>query len=144
MKREFKNLQSFFRSRKLKVTRTRRLIFNEILTSSTIHLDAFEIYNRLKKKKHKVSLATVYRTLNILVKSGLVSQIDFGEDHSHYEPEFDKVAHGHLICLSCGEVREFSNEKIKKTIHKIGGENKFQLEKFSVQVFGFCERCKKR
>ncbi len=141
---ELKTFRDYLRSRKLKFTRTRRLIFEEILSGQEIHPNAYEIHRTLKAKGHKVSLATIYRTLNMLVKSGLVSQIDFGENHSHYEPEVARLVHGHLVCLSCGKVKEFSHKKIKSILNRIGRESHFKTDKFSIQVFGYCKNCQKR
>jgi Fur family ferric uptake transcriptional regulator len=143
MKKEFQELCDYLRAHKLRVTRTRQLIFQEIVSSPEFHPNVYEIYQRLKKKRSKVSLATVYRTLGLLVRSGMVSQIDLGEDHSHYEPKGPKAGHGHLICLSCGKVTEFSDDNIRMTIGKVGKENAFELDKFSIQVFGYCAGCKK-
>ncbi len=141
---ELKAFKEHLRSQKLKFTRTRRLIYEEIFSDKTVHPDAYEIHRRLKNKGEKVSLATIYRTLNFLVKSGLVSEIDFGEGHSHYEPEISRAAHGHLVCLSCGEVQEFSNEKVQSILKKIGKESQFKTDKFSIQVFGYCQNCQKK
>jgi len=141
---ELKEFKDYLRSQDLKFTRTRRLIFEEIFSEKTVHPNAYEIHRRLKGKGENVSLATIYRTLNLLVKSGLVSEIDFGEDHSHYEPEVSKAAHGHLVCLSCGAVKEFSDEKVQSILKRIGKESRFKTDKFSIQVFGYCERCQKK
>jgi len=141
---ELKAFKDFLRSKKLKFTRSRRLIYEEIFSDKTVHLNAYEIHRRLKSKREKVSLATIYRTLNLLVKSGLVSEIDFGEDHSHYEPEISRAAHGHLVCLSCGEVKEFSDEKIQSTLENIAKNSHFKTDKFSIQVFGYCQNCQKK
>lgn len=136
--------RNYLRSHKLKFTRARRLVFEEIVSSTEVHPNAYEIHRKLKSKGHIVSLATIYRTLNLLVRSGLVSEIDLGEKHSHYEPEILKAGHGHLVCLSCGQVKEFSHENIKKTISRIGKKNQFKTDKFSIQVFGYCEDCQKK
>ena len=144
MKREFQKFGAYLRSRSLKLTRTRKLIFREIFARPALHPNAEEIHQRLRAQKKRVSLATIYRTLNLLVKSGLVSSIDLGEDHSHFEPEGGQAAHGHLICLSCGKVLEFSQAEIQGAIDRIGGEKGYQLDKFSIQVFGFCRDCGKK
>lgn len=141
---ELKRFKEFLNSQKLKFTRTRRLVFEEIISDTDVHPNAYEIHRRLKRRGERISLATVYRTLNLLVKSGLVSEVDFGEDHSHYEPEIDRASHGHLVCLSCGAVKEFSHEKIRAIISKIGKESRFKTDKFSIQVFGYCKNCRKR
>ena len=141
---ELKAFKNFLRSKKLKFTRSRRLIYEEIFSDKTIHPNAYEIHRRLKSKGERVSLATIYRTLSLLVKSGLVSEIDFGEDHSHYEPEISRAAHGHLVCLSCGEVKEFSEDKVQSTLKNIAKKSHFSTDKFSIQVFGYCTNCQKR
>ncbi len=144
MKKESEAFLEYLAYHKLKLTRTRRLIFEEIFSSKEIHPNAFEIYQRLKKKRKKVSLATIYRTLNLLVESGLVSEIDLGESHSHYEPEIVKSAHGHMVCLSCGRVHEFTDDKVLSMLNKIGKEKRFKTDKFSIQVFGYCQSCQKK
>ncbi|NIM57765.1 MAG: transcriptional repressor [Candidatus Aminicenantes bacterium] len=141
---ELKAFQDYLNSQGLKFTRPRRLIFKEIFSSEKVHPNAYEIHRRLKRKGQKVSLATIYRTLSLLVKCGLVSEIDFGENHSHYEPEVVKAAHGHLVCLSCGEVKEFSHKRIQAILNKIGKESQFMTDKFSIQVFGYCTNCQKK
>jgi Fur family ferric uptake transcriptional regulator len=143
VKREFQQFQAFLRSRGLKLTRTRVLIFKKIFSPPAVHPNAYEIHDRLARNGHHISLATIYRTLNLLVKSGLVSSIDLGESHSHFEPGPSRTAHGHLICLACGQVLEFSHPDIQETIDRIGQEKGFRLGKFSLQVFGFCEKCRK-
>ena len=141
---ELKAFKDYLKSQDLKFTRTRRLIFEEIFSDKTVHPNAYEIHRRLKGKGEEVSLATIYRTLNLLVKTGLVSIIDFGESHSHYEPEVSKAIHGHLVCLSCGAVKEFSDEKIQSILERIGKESRFKTDKFSIQVFGYCQNCQKK
>ncbi len=141
---ELEAFKEHLKSQRLKFTRTRRLIYEEIFSDKTIHPNAYDIHRRLKSKGEKVSLATIYRTLKLLVKSGLVSEIDFGENHCHYEPEISRAAHGHLVCLSCGQVQEFSNEKIQSILKKIGKESHFKTDKFSIQVFGYCRNCQKK
>jgi Fur family ferric uptake transcriptional regulator len=123
------------------MTRARELIFREILSAPGIHPNADEIRKRLQSKKQEVGLATIYRTLNLLVRSGLVSAVDLGEGHSHFEPEWKETAHGHLICLSCGRVQEFAQAGIKDAVKRIGEEKGYRLDKFSLQVFGYCRVC---
>jgi len=143
VKRGFNKFQAFLRGHGLKLTRTRELVFREVFSFSSLHPNAYAIRDRLLKKGHRVSLATIYRTLNLLVRSGLVSSIDLGENHSHFEPERTRTAHGHLICLSCGRVREFSHAEIREAIGRVGRDKGYRLDKFSIQVFGFCAKCRK-
>jgi len=133
----------FLRTNALKATATRRLIFREIMASSSAHLDADEILLRLRKKGKSVSLATIYRTLGLLVRSGLVGRVDLGENHAHYEREGPRAGHGHLICLSCGRVIEFADSAVQGALAQIGEEFSFRLDKFSLQIFGSCADCRR-
>lgn len=141
MNAEFSRFQGYLRSRGLRMTRARELVFREILSAPGIHPNADEIRRRLRAKKREVGLATIYRTLNLLVRGGLVTAVDLGESHSHFEPEWNETAHGHLICLSCGRVQEFAQAGIQDAIRRIGEEKGYRLDKFSLQVFGFCRAC---
>jgi len=143
MKKELEVFHTYLSSQKFKATKTRKLIFQEIFSSKKVHPDAYEIHRSLKKKGRKISLATIYRTLNLLVKIGLVNEVDLGESHSHYEPGLLHSGHGHLVCLSCGRVKEFSHEEIRTILARMGQESKFRMDKFSIQVFGYCENCQK-
>jgi Fur family ferric uptake transcriptional regulator len=135
------DIPRILRARKLKATRARRLVFEEIVSSSEIHPNAAEIHQRLTRRGEKVSLASVYRTLGLLVRSGLVSQVDLGEDHSHYESEGAKAGHGHLVCRACGAVLEFSDSKIPRLIGRVGEDHGFAVDRFSIQAFGYCRKC---
>ena len=138
------SFSGYLRSKGRKTTRARAWIFEEVLASPEAHPNAYEIHERLKKKDRLVSLATIYRTLAILVQSGMVSQIDLGEGHSHYEPAGPAADHGHFICRVCGAVEEFSGAKLREAIGEVGRGSSFELETFSVQVFGTCRRCRKK
>jgi len=141
MNRKFVRFQSYLRSHGLKMTRPRELVFREILSAPRVHANADEIHRRLRAKKKEVGLATIYRTLNLLVRSGLVTAVDLGEGHSHFEPEWSDTAHGHLICLACGRVQEFAQAGIQEAVKRIGEDEGYRLDKFSLQVFGFCRDC---
>jgi Fur family ferric uptake transcriptional regulator len=134
--------EDFLRTNGLKATATRRLIFREIMASTSAHPNADEIHLRLRKKGKPVSLATIYRTLGLLVRSGLVGRVDFGENHAHYEREGLRAGHGHLICLSCGRVLEFADSAVQGALGQIGEEYSFRLDKFSLQIFGSCADCR--
>jgi len=141
IKPRMENFSSFLKEKGLRFTRSRELVWKEILGQSEIHRNAADIYQSLKKKGHKISLATIYRTLNLFVQTGLARAEDFGEKHSHFELETPGTIHGHLICLSCGLVKEFEEEKLKKELEAISQRLGFNLAKYSLQIFGFCQKC---
>ena len=138
------DFEDFLRSAGLKKTRTRELIFKEIFSRSTLHLNAAEVHERLRSKGHDVSLATVYRTLKLMVRSGLVSALDLGEGHSHYEPGTNRPGHWHFICLACGRVCEFENKELRGLLDRVGESEGFELKEYSLQVFGTCRECRRK
>jgi Fur family ferric uptake transcriptional regulator len=108
------------------------------------HFDAESLYYRLKANEVKVSRATVYNTLDILQSCGLVSKYRFAENTSRYEKAFGRPHHHHLICLQCGDIIEFVNEKFDKIQENVCTEKNFIAQSSTLQIFGTCSKCKKK
>lgn len=125
------------------ITRQRDLVAETVLTSED-HLSVGAIQRRLKERGSRVGTATVYRTLELLVESGLVKAHDFGEGFKRYEPMPMQAHHEHLICLSCGRVAEFSNERFERMLPMIADEHGFQHQHHRVEIFGICRDCQRR
>ena len=103
------------RDRHLPVTRQRDLIAEVVLTSDE-HLSVDAIQKQLKEHGERVGTATIYRTLDVLVRSGLVRAHDFGEGFKRYEPMPQQTHHEHLICVRCGTVVEFQNDRLERMV----------------------------
>ena len=87
---------------------TQRDAIIEAAFSTTEHYTADDLLGMAKKVDASVSRATVYRTLPLLVESGLLREMDFGRDQKFYDPNYvDHPNHNHLICLDCGKIVEF-------------------------------------
>ena len=99
----------FLQQQGLKLTSEREALVREIF-SIHYHFEADELLFKMKQNNVKISRATVYRTLELLVKSGLVRRVHLGEDHYHYEHVSGNSHHDHLICTACGMVIEFHDE----------------------------------
>lgn len=103
------------------------------------HFSADELYIWMKNKNSSVSRATVYNTLEKLTQAGLVSMRNFGNSLNKYESNFKKQNHDHVVCLDCGRIVEFSDEKltsIQKTIcENLGFEPAF----YSFNIFARCK-----
>ncbi|ABL64376.1 Fur family transcriptional regulator [Chlorobium phaeobacteroides] len=140
--------KSFMKEQGLRCTTERIAVLRELYRSNT-HLDADEIFIRLKKKQVGISRATVYHTLNLLFKFHLVSKIDLGHKHTHYEKSHGVTNHLHIICEKCGNVVEVSESGLSELLDRVCRENGFELGSFSLQVFGKCvgncdENCPKQ
>ncbi|HSR16364.1 MAG TPA: Fur family transcriptional regulator, partial [Gemmatimonadales bacterium] len=105
----------YLRERRLPVTRQRLEVARAVLRMAD-HPSAERIQRDLAERKVRVATATVYRTLELLVQSGLVRQHDFGEGFRRFESTSERDHHEHLICQRCGRVAEFSNDRIERML----------------------------
>lgn len=107
------------------------------------HLSAESLHLKLKEKNIKISLATLYRTLKFLYVNGLLRELDFGEDHKHYELGNLNINHHHLICNNCGLTIEFSDNSLLELSKNIAiRQNEFEVQDYQFKIFGLCKSCK--
>lgn len=119
----------------MRYTSQRQAVWDEI-KNSTEHRDAEEIYLHLNnRKKIKVSRATVYRTIDVLVKNKLVRKMDLGDGKALYEPKINKDHHDHIICVETGKITEFYNEELELLQEKIVSEHGYKLVRHVHQLF---------
>ena len=136
-------LSAYLRQKKLRPTRERFLLLEEIMRSDG-HFDADELFANLNAKGLKASRATVYNTLDLLVECGLISKYRFGESHSRYEKAFGRPRHDHLICLDCGDIIEFVSDRLDKIQKEVCQEKSFTLHNSTLQIFGICSHCQQK
>ena len=136
-------LTSYLCQKKLRPTRERFVLLDEIMKSNG-HFDADQLYATLNSKGLKASRATVYNTLDLLVDCGLISKYRFGDSHNRYEKAFGRPRHDHLICLDCGDIIEFVNERLDKIQKDVCEANKFTLHNSTLQIFGICATCQQK
>ncbi len=107
-----KRIYDYIEEKGLRKTTQRDAII-EAAFSTTEHYTADDLLVMAKKLDISVSRATVYRTLPLLVESGLLREMDFGRDHKFYDPNYvDHPNHNHLICLDCTKIVEFEDVHI--------------------------------
>ena len=129
----------------LKLTRPREIIVQKILvTKAGEHFSADELWERLRKKDKRVSKATVYRTLGLLVEKKVVEEHDFGRGQKYYERMMERPHHDHLICVQCGRIIEFENPEIEHLQEEIAKREDFVIAYHSHKLFGTCSRCSQR
>lgn len=112
-----------------------------VFFSTTTHVGIEELYKKVHKLNSKIGIATVYRTLNLLVEAGLAQKRNFETGAITYEPTPEKH-HDHLICTRCQEVIEFHNEKIEQLQEDISKAYKYQLQFHKMELYGICHKCK--
>ena len=129
-----KILVKILKSEGLRYTDQRQAIWDEIRNSNE-HRDAEDIYLKLKEGNVKVSRATVYRTIDVLVKNRLVRKMDVGEGRSLYEPRLDDEHHDHMICLDTGDIIEFYNKELEDLQDTIAKKHGYKVIRHVHQLF---------
>ena len=124
----------------LRYTHQRQAIWDE-LSASDEHRDAEEIYLALYNSGLKVSRATVYRTIDVLVKNNLVRKLDLGDGRARYENKMDTAHHDHLICVQCGKIEEFMDNVIENQQEVIVENLGYRLIRHIHQLFVICDEC---
>ena len=128
------SLTSALKKEGLRYTNQRQAVWDEI-KSNDDHRDAEQIYNALRNNNLNVSRATVYRTIDVLVKNRLVRKMDVGDGRSLYEPRLDDEHHDHMICLDTGDIIEFYNEELEDLQDKIAKKHGYKVIRHVHQLF---------
>ncbi len=127
-------LVDILHSEGLRYTKQRQAVWDEIRKSDE-HRDAEEIYIKLKSNGVRVSRATVYRTIDVLVKNKLVRKMDVGEGRSLFEPRLDNHHHDHMICMDTGNIIEFFDEELENLQEKIAEKYGYKVIRHVHQLF---------
>jgi Fur family ferric uptake transcriptional regulator len=138
--REHDRFLQFLRSKGLRVTQERLRLFDEIFAQHK-HIDAEELLATMKGRGLKISRATVYRNLDLLVDCGLVRKQRLGRDRFLYEHVHGGQHHDHLVCTECGRVVEFVSPGIVALQGEICRAHGFQPSRHTLQISGLCNQC---
>lgn len=134
--------RQYLQEHRLPLTRQRDRIAQALFLSNS-HPSAADIQRTLAEDGLDVGTATVYRTLELLVESGLVRGHDFGDGFRRYEAMPGREGHEHLICLRCGAVAEFTNDRLERMLPIISDEHSFFHQRHHVEIYGLCRKCRK-
>jgi Fur family transcriptional regulator, ferric uptake regulator len=130
----------YLKQHKQRLTPERFEVLAAVLESEG-HFDADEIFVALRKKKSKVSRATVYNTLETLTGSGIIIRYRFGERLARYECAFGSDLHHHMICRRCGKIEEFTDKRIDRFARDVTASMNYKLDHAMVHIYGMCESC---
>lgn len=133
---------TYLRDHGLPVT-AQRLAIAEIMLGSERHLSADDVATELARRQSGIGLATVYRTIDLLVKSALLVERDFGEGFRRYEPARDIPHHEHLLCTVCGTVREFRDERLERMTTLVAEANGYARQRHRLVIYGVCDACQR-
>jgi Fur family ferric uptake transcriptional regulator len=105
------------------------------------HLSADDLVDLIKREDHRISRATVYRTLQWMVTAGIARKVDFGEGRFRFEHSYRHPRHFHLICKTCNRSFEFLSSDIESLVEEVAAARKFAARQSVVQIYGACEDC---
>jgi len=125
----------YLHEQKLKFTPERAMMLDAVLRKEGL-FEPEQLVEDLKKLGHRVSRATVYRTLAHLQDAGVLKQVFFDNRQSYYEVIAGRQAYDYLICVATGRVIEFSSDKLKKLRDEICREHGFDPISHQFHVFG--------
>lgn len=138
-----KRFDTFLRSRDLKMTPQRERIFDRAFETHE-HFSADTLYGWLKEEDGPaVSRATVYRTLTLLLEGGFVNSLDTGRGELVYEHVLGHKHHDHMVCVECGKIEEFLDERIERLQEEACEAKGFQLLDHDLRLLGVCRACQR-
>jgi len=140
---DLENFKRILRKENLRVTPQRLEVYRQVFSTDK-HREAEEIYISLLRKKIGVSRATVYRTMDILYKHGFVRRMDIGQGRWLFEPRTGSSHHDHLICVECGEITEFIDDKIEAQQEEVARKFDFRIARHIHQLYGICKKCREQ
>jgi Fur family ferric uptake transcriptional regulator len=115
----------------------------ELLGRQDCCLSAQEIFDRLRKARRPVGIASVYRALEVLADLRLVKRVEAGDGIARYEPAAGgSDHHHHLVCRDCGKVEAFSDSRLERAIDRAAGGLGYSVEEHEVVLMGACESCR--
>lgn len=132
--------RAWLREQGLKCTQEREEIVEEFLRTDR-HVEAEEFLLRMREAGSRVSRATIYRTLDLLVQAGLARKVRLGTDHYYFEHILGRSQHEHMICLQCDRIIEWYDADLEALIRENLERHRFVARRYSVQVFGVCAEC---
>lgn len=142
MSNEIDLFRSYISEKGLRNTPEREEIIAEIFAEQD-HFDVDELYLRLRQKGSKISKASIYRNIPLIIESGLIKEVWHENGHMHYETVYGHKHHCHLRCLKCGKVIEFVEKKLEEIERYLCEENDFEIVDHRLDITGYCSDCRK-
>jgi Fur family ferric uptake transcriptional regulator len=143
VKKAYDAFQDLLHKNGLRLTKQRTALLDAVFATHR-HFSAEDLHRDLEKAGHRISIATVYRALGLLVEAGFVQGLDVGRGRVLYEHTLGHAHHDHIICLDCGKITEFQSQEIEDLQDQAAKSHRFKIVAHSLKIFGYCHNCVKR
>ena len=108
------------------------------------HFDIEHLYGRMKSKNYRVSRATLYNTMDLLIECDLVRKHRFVGNQAYFERSHAFRQHDHLICDRCGSVEEFCDPRIQQIRNTVSDVMQFRVQHHALHIHGICRTCQEK
>lgn len=139
----YRRFRDFLSNKGLRMTRERSELLEAIMEAPQ-HFEAEDLISAVQKRSGQVSRATIYRTLSLLEESGILRKSLFGHNRHFYESVVGRHHHDHLVCVRCGRIKEFEDERIERFQEEICEHFGFEMVDHVHEIFGLCPECRKK
>ena len=142
MRDEINLFRSFITEKGLRNTPEREKIITEIFDGDN-HFDVDDLYLRLRQKGSRISKASIYRNIPLIMECGLIRAVWHEDGHMHYESIYGYDHHCHLRCIKCGKVVEFFEEDLRDIEKRLKEKHDFEIIEHRFDITGYCSKCRK-
>jgi len=135
--------RDFLSLKGLRFTRERELLLAAIFHAPR-HFEAEDLIRTVHERNSRVSRATIYRTLSLLEESGILQKSLFGHNRHFYESVVGRHHHDHIVCIRCGQIREFDDSRIEAVQIEMCERFGYTMVDHLHEIFGVCSACQKQ
>lgn len=141
-------VKDFLREKGLKVTSQRLMVLNILSTHGDEHLTVEEIYDLAKEESPEIGLATIYRTVQVLLELHVIEKVTFDDGFARYELNGEETGsghrHHHAICTQCGKVYSLETDLLDTLEKQVFKSLGFEVTDHEVKLYGLCSACRRK
>lgn len=141
MKSELEIFREFLKRKGMRYTPEREIIIREIFATHE-HFDVDSLYISMRKKDARVSKASIYRLIPLLIEAGLIEEVFFDSGQMYYEHIYGHEHHCHLRCIKCRKIQEFSDSRLKDIENDLSERFNYKILRHKLEVMGLCSDCR--